>query len=355
MNQPTTANVPETSSSPDPEALLQLRDVSVHFRIANRHRTRPEGVIRAVDGVTFSVAGGATFGLVGESGSGKSTIARVILGLVEPTSGTIIVAGHDTRELKGGARRAHGRLVQVVLQDPFSSLDPRMNVGEIIAEPITLAYPMKGRTTATRSRITELLQLVGLPASSSKLHPHQFSGGQRQRVAIARALASRPVLIVLDEPTSALDVSIRAQILNLLKDIQTNLGVTYLVISHDLATIAYMASEVAVMYLGRIVERGPIQDLYRRPNHPYTWLLLASALGGNRVRDTELAVAGEIPTAMRLPSGCRFHPRCTLRTKLKVGDANRCTTDEPDLRELSPGRWSACHFPQEMVQLDGPV
>jgi ABC-type glutathione transport system ATPase component len=260
------------------DKLVRLEDVHVHYEVragmfAARHAT-----IRAVDGVTFSVARGQTLGLVGSSGSGKSTIARLIMGMQQPTSGSVFVAGQDLGAIAADARLALQRSRQIVLQDPFSSLNPRMKVRDIIAEPIAPQSYIQGRSAqaAMNERVEELLGLVGLPANRADLYPQQFSGGQRQRIAVARALAPRPDLLILDEPTSALDVSVRAQILTLLKNLQERLGLTYLVISHDLVTVAYLASEVAVMHAGKIVESGPTVSVYENPQHPVTLELIAS-------------------------------------------------------------------------------
>ncbi len=325
--------------------LVELRDVCVDYQIRERLFGEPT-ILKAVDGVSFGIDAGQTFGLVGETGCGKTTIAKVILRMERPTAGDILVAGEDIGRLSGGRLRAHSRLVQVVLQDPYASLDLRMTVGEIIAEPLTRGNPVASRSRKVRARVAEMLELVGLDAASSRLFPHQFSGGQRQRIAIARALGSNPRLVILDEPTSALDVSIRAQILNLLKDLQTEVQVTFLFISHDLATVAYMAPRVAVMYLGRIVEIGLTSAVYREPRHPYTQLLLASvprsdaSLGQSA---EALAAAGDIPRHV-VPPGCRFHPRCALRARLDPQLAVRCETEDPALREVGEGHQSACHF-----------
>jgi ABC-type glutathione transport system ATPase component len=271
------------------DELVQLREVSVHYR-SRQGILRRLAEIVAVDGVSLSIRRGETLGLVGGTGSGKSTIAQVVMGMLEPTAGSIEIAGRDLWTIDASERLAIQRAVQVVMQDPYSSLDPRMTVGDIVAEPLTLGLKPRGvRGREVEARVAELLGLVGLSPTRAGSYPHQFSGGQRQRIAIARALAPRPELIVLDEPTSALDVSVRAQILTLLKSLQAELGVTYLIISHDLVTVSYLASEVAVMHSGKIVETGEVRSLYRSPTHPYTIELLASSpsagggfLGRNR-------------------------------------------------------------------------
>jgi oligopeptide transport system ATP-binding protein len=261
------------------EEIVRLRDISVHYRSRQGLLRRPIDIV-AVDRVSLSIKRGETLGLVGGTGSGKSTIAQVVMGMLEPTAGTIEIAGRDLWKIDAAERLAIQRAVQVVMQDPYSSLDPRMTVGDIIAEPLTLGLRTRGAARREiEARVAELLTLVGLSPSRAGSYPHQFSGGQRQRIAVARALAPRPQLIVLDEPTSALDVSVRAQILTLLKSLQTELGVTYLIISHDLVTVSYLASEVAVMHRGKIVETGEVRSLYRSPTHPYTIELLASSPG----------------------------------------------------------------------------
>jgi oligopeptide transport system ATP-binding protein len=333
----------------EPEVIISLKDLHVTYQVRRGWFSRDRVDINAVDGVDLIVRRGRTTGLVGGTGSGKSTIAQVVMSMVEPTSGEALVGGHDLAKVKGQERLALQRLVQVVLQDPYSSLDPRMKVGSIIAEPLTLGRPQPtgNRRKAIDARVAELLGLVGLRANRAGRYPHQFSGGQRQRIAIARALAPNPELIVLDEPTSALDVSVRAQILTLLKRIQVELGVTYLIISHDLVTVAYLASDVAVMNQGRIVEFAPTRMLYRQPRHPYTLELLASAPGADR---SSLAQARPAPPAQPLPEGgCRFAPRCRLRASL--GDPARCIEEDPQLIEVGPKHEAACHFADKVPSL----
>jgi oligopeptide/dipeptide ABC transporter ATP-binding protein len=325
--------------------VLDIEDLSVRFNI--RRGVLRQGIVRtvrAVDGVGFAIDEGMTFGLVGESGSGKSTVARTVMGMVQPTRGRIRLAGVDPRELGGGQLQRHRQLAQMVFQDPYSSLDPRMKVRRIIAEPLVSRGDAGGRK-AIRLRVDELLELVGLPSSSADKYPHQFSGGQRQRIAIARALAPNPRLIVLDEPTSALDVSVRAQILNLLKELQTVRHLSYLFISHDLLTVAYMASRVAVMYLGRIVEIGSTAEVYETPSHPYTQALLASIPGESGEIGTTLSAEYEIPSAMNVPAGCRFKGGCLLRRQL--GDPHECDAVDPVLRAVEADHSAACHFISE--------
>ena len=293
------------------------------------------GLVRAVDSVSFTLDVGATLGLVGESGCGKTTTSKLILGLEPPTAGGIRFAGEDVLALGAEARRRYRRSVQAVFQDPYASLDPRMRVGSIIAEPLVINE--RSGAAGRRHRVQELLDLVGLPARAADLFPHEFSGGQRQRIAIARALALSPKLIVLDEPVSALDVSIRAQILNLLTDLQRRLGISYLFISHDLAAVAHMSHTIAVMYLGKIVELGDAEAITLEPKHPYTKALFAAALPIDFDTATEeVVLSGEVPSPLDPPSGCRFHTRCPYVLP-------QCATDEPPLRSEA-GRLVACHL-----------
>ena len=328
--------------------LVEVENLRVSYA-SSRGLARSGAAVLAVDGVSFSIRAGETLGLVGGTGSGKSTIAQVIMGMVAPTSGVVRIAGHA---LGTAGRRSESEihsLRQVVLQDPYSSLNPRMRVGDIIAEPLVRGGRSlrSGARRQVRERVVSLLALVGLSADKMDLYPHQFSGGQRQRIAIARALAPDPALVVLDEPTSALDVSVRAQILTLLKRLQTELGVTYLVISHDLVTVTYLASTIAVMHRGRIVERGPTMDLYRGPRHPYTLELIDSAPGA-----TGAFLTKERPTESRdeLPPGaCGYAYRCPLRTLL--GQPAKCVEEDPQLRADGGDHAAACHFADETTRI----
>jgi len=317
------------------DPLLEVADLAKHFAVRQGAFAWSRALVRAVDGVSFTLEAGKTLGLVGESGCGKTTTSRLVLGLEEPTAGTIRFEGQDVLALGGESRRHYRRSVQAVFQDPYASLDPRMRVGTIVAEPLVINTDLDA--AARRRRVAELLELVSLPDRAAGLYPHEFSGGQRQRIAIARALALSPKLVVLDEPVSALDVSIRAQILNLLTDLQKRLGLAYLFIAHDLAAVAHMSHTIAVMYLGKIVELGDADAVALQPRHPYTQALFAAALpidlDGPRADGT---LAGEVPSPLRPPSGCRFHPRCPHAMP-------HCGTEQPTLREEAD-RLVACYL-----------
>jgi len=315
--------------------LLEVRGLVKHFPVRSGLFGGSQKVVRAVDDVSFMIEPGTTLGLVGESGCGKTTTAKLILLLEKPTGGEIRFDGESLASLDADGLRRYRKSVQAVFQDPFASLSPRMRVGSIIAEPLVTNERLSAAELGTRLR--KVLDLVGLPARSAQLFPHEFSGGQRQRIAIARALTLSPRLIVLDEPVSALDVSIRAQILNLLRDLQRELGLAYLFIAHDLAAVAHMSQVIAVMYLGRVVETGDARTLVSRPRHPYTQALFAAALPSHPddSRD-EIVLAGDVPSPLDPPSGCRFHTRCP-----KV--MAHCSIDEPKLACVD-GRDVACHL-----------
>ena len=339
MNRADLADASPSTPSRDPEgALLQIRDLKVHFPVTRGTIfQRRVGAIRAVDGVTFHIRRGETFGLVGESGSGKSTIGRTILQLVKPTSGQVVLEGEDLGSLKGRDLRRVRRRLGIVAQDPFGSLNPRMKAGDIVGEPLKIHGLSRSRQDY-RHQVSELLETVGLNSAMASRFPHEFSGGQRQRLGVARALAARPSCIVLDEPVSALDVSIQAQIINLLQNLQEEFGIAYLFIAHDLSVVRHISHRVAVMYLGKIVEIADKEKLYKEPMHPYTNALLSAVPIADPVRDRQrqrIILEGDIPSPMNPPSGCVFHTRCPIA----VGD---CKNYVPELRELASAHDGAC-------------
>jgi oligopeptide/dipeptide ABC transporter ATP-binding protein len=323
----------EASSAP-PTPLLEVRNLTKRFT------GRGGGVVRAVENVSFSISRGATFALVGESGCGKTTVTKLVLGLEKPTSGEILFHGANLARASSSAMHAYRREAQAVFQDPYSSLNPRLRVRTIIAEPL-MAHGI-GDRASQRTRVAEVLDVVGLPKTAVDLYPHEFSGGQRQRIAIARALALKPSFMVLDEPISALDVSIRAQILNLLADIQDQFGLTYLIVAHDLALVEHFSSSVGVMYLGSMAELGPTEAVFSAPLHPYTKALLASVPRPDPEHRAPVGVIkGEIGSAMAPPPGCKFHPRCPFAVEI-------CKTMPPVDRVLAPDQIVACHLAESI-------
>jgi oligopeptide/dipeptide ABC transporter ATP-binding protein len=317
------------------QPLLEAVDLAKHFPVKRGVFGRARGAVRAVDGVSFVVEKGRTLGVVGESGCGKTTTAKLVLGLEEPTGGTLRFGGNDVAAFDAAGRRKYRRGIQAVFQDPYASLNPRMRVSQIIMEPLLTHERVEG--AEVKKRLERLLDLVGLPAKAASLFPHEFSGGQRQRIAIARSLSLSPSLVVLDEPVSALDVSIRAQILNLLRDLQSELGLAYLFIAHDLAAVAHMSHTIAVMYLGRIVELGAASTVATASRHPYTRALFAAALPSHPdEKREEIVLAGEVPSPLNPPAGCHFHPRCP-------SVMSRCRSEEPKLRTID-GIRVACHL-----------
>ena len=323
------------------DALVSVTDLTKHFPIMKGVFRRQVGAVRAVDGISFDIFRGETLGLVGESGSGKSTAGRTVLRLEKPTAGSIRFEGRDLSTLSNSQLRKLRPNMQMVFQNPHSSLNPRMTVASIIGEPLVEHRSLTKQER--RRRIGELLELVGLDPSHANRYPHEFSGGQRQRIGIARAIALDPDFIVCDEPIAALDVSIQAQVVNVLERIQDELGLAYLFISHDMSMIRHIADRVAVMYLGRIVELAPVDQLYERPKHPYTRALHSAVpvpdpvVEGQRVR---VILKGDIPSPAHPPSGCTFHTRCPVAR-------DRCAVDVPEYREIEPGHFVACHFADE--------
>jgi len=334
----------DSGSGSNGDALLEVTDLRTHFPIRKGIFSRITGWVKAVDGVTFVVRRGKTLGLVGESGCGKTTVGRTILRLIPATEGTVRFDGRDIFALRRPEMRNLRKRMQIIFQDPVGSLNPRMTVGTIVGEALTVHRIARGRQR--QRRVAELLERCGLSASPMNRYPHEFSGGQRQRIGIARALALQPDLVICDEPVSALDVSIQSQILNLLKDLQTEFGLSYLFIAHNLAVVEHFSDDLAVMYLGRIMEIAESQEIYRNPKHPYTQVLLAAVPEPDpTARHTSVTLSGEVPSPIDPPSGCPFHPRCPLAVDL-------CREVVPELirrKGCAPGHRSACHRADELT------
>jgi len=321
------------------ETLLEAHDLVKHFAVRASSFRRGGELVHAVDGVSLDVRRGETLGVVGESGCGKSTLGRLLVRLHEPTSGTIRFGGDDITTLSRRELRPFRREMQMIFQDPYASLNPRKRVGQILEDPFRIHHEL-GRSE-TRARVRELLEIVGLSPDHVNRYPHEFSGGQRQRIGVARALALNPKLIVADEPVSALDVSIQAQVINLLDDLQDDFDLTYVFIAHDLGVVHHVSDRIAVMYLGVIVEIGPSDPLFLNPVHPYTEALLSAIPaieGDEEVRRERIVLEGEVPSPVNPPSGCRFHPRCRYATEI-------CRTELPPLNDHGGGRFAACHHP----------
>ena len=340
--------VAATSTAAQAPPVVALERVSRQFAVqVGGFFSRKHAFVRAVDDVSLTIANGETLGVVGESGCGKTTLARLILRDLPPTGGRIRFDGRAIDEMSADQRQALTRLVGAVFQDPFSSLNPRHRVGTIVIEPAVILGSV--RRGARRAAVAELLKLVGLPAQAADYYPHEFSGGQRQRIAVARALSVNPRLLILDEPISALDVSIRAQIINLFKDVQRSFNLAYMFIAHDLASVYHMADRVAVMYLGQVLETGETIELYSRPSHPYTQALLAASLPIDpRERDAAVVLGGEAASPLNPPPGCRFHTRCPLAF-------DRCRSEAPPAVEVAPGHQAACFLAGNLHALDPAV
>jgi oligopeptide transport system ATP-binding protein len=316
--------------------LLEVKHLKKHFPIKGGVFSKTIGYVYAVDDINFTLEKGETLGLVGESGCGKSTTGRTILRLIEPTDGAIYFEGQDITNLDKSAMRALRREMQIIFQDPYASLNPRMTVGSIIGEPLEIHKIAKG--SEKQERVASLLQKVGLRAEDMRKYPHEFSGGQRQRIGIARALALNPKLIVCDEPVSALDVSIQAQVINLLEDLQAEFGLSYLFIAHNLNVVEHISNRVAVMYLGQIVELASDEELYRNPQHPYTEALLSAVpIPDPTVKKKRIILEGDVPSPINPPKGCHFHTRCMYKDKI-------CEEVEPEFKDIGGGHWVACHF-----------
>ncbi|MBX3500501.1 MAG: dipeptide ABC transporter ATP-binding protein [Alphaproteobacteria bacterium] len=319
------------------EPLLKVKDLKKHFAVRGGVLSRIVDHVHAVDGVSLEVAQGETLGVVGESGCGKSTTGRCILRLIEPTSGEIWFQGQDVRQMGGEKLRALRRDMQIIFQDPYASLNPRLTVGGIIGEALQI-HNLAKNNKEIEERVVGLLETVGLRPEYMHRYPHEFSGGQRQRIGIARALAVEPKLIVCDEPVSALDVSVQAQVINLLEDLQEKFGLTYLFIAHDLSVVEHISDRVAVMYLGRVVEVATAKDLYANPKHPYTEALLSAVpIPDPKAKRKRIVLQGDVPNPIRPPSGCHFHTRCPIAVE-------RCSKDVPHLKQTAQGHWVSCHL-----------
>ena len=335
--------MPVVAPAPSPagQPLVRVRDLVKHFPIRGGIMQRTVGMVQAVDGVSFEVRRGETLGLVGESGCGKTTVGRLILRLIEPTSGSIEFDGTELTTLKGSALKPYRRRMQIIFQDPYASLDPRTPIGDSIGEGLRIHG--LGSDAERREKVATMMDLVGLQSYHARRYPHEFSGGQRQRIGIARALVLEPDLVVCDEPVSALDVSIQAQVLNLLKQLQRELGLTYVFVAHNMGVVEHISDRVAVMYLGRIAELADRRELFRQQEHPYTQALMSAIpIPDPTLRRQRVILMGDVPSPVNPPTGCRFHPRCPLRQQM--GDPAICAESVPPLIELGGEHLCACHF-----------
>ena len=317
--------------------LLEVKNLKVHFPVKHGLFSRVSGIVKAVDDVSFELSAGETVGLVGESGCGKTTLGRAIMRLIEPTFGSVWFDGEDITKLSGDALRERRRKFQMIFQDPYGSLNPRMTIEQVIGEALDI-HGLADTQTARKKRISELLEDVGLNAGHAQRYPHEFSGGQRQRIGIARALAVEPKMIVCDEPVSALDVSVQAQIINLLRDLQQERGLAYLFVAHDLAVVEHISRRVMVMYLGKVVEMADARTITRNARHPYTQALLSAVPAIDpETKAKRIVLGGDVPSPISPPAGCTFHPRCPVVEE-------HCRVEIPPLREVAPGHWVACHL-----------
>jgi peptide/nickel transport system ATP-binding protein/oligopeptide transport system ATP-binding protein len=343
-------DVRTSAEAPNEGALVDVRGLTKVFPIKGGILQRTVAEVRAVDGIDFSIRRGEALGLVGESGCGKTTVGRLLLRLIDPTAGQILFEGEDLAKLSGSALRPYRRRMQIIFQDPYASLDPRSAVGDSIGDGLRIHGVSSGKER--RARVERIMDLVGLQRYHARRYPHEFSGGQRQRIGIARALVLEPDLVVCDEPVSALDVSIQAQVLNLLRSLQKELGLTYLFIAHNMGVVEHISDRVAVMYLGRIMEQTSRETMYRDPRHPYTQALMSAIpIADPEMRRKRVILRGDVPSPVNPPTGCNFHPRCWLREQL--GNPEVCATDVPALREIGERHRVACHFAEEAAK--GPA
>ncbi|MBA2254198.1 MAG: dipeptide ABC transporter ATP-binding protein [Chloroflexi bacterium] len=346
----TEVRAPATGVTETP--LVEMRDLVKVFPIKAGVLQRTMAEVRAVDGVNLRIHRGEALGLVGESGCGKTTVGRLLLRLIDPTAGQILFEGEDIAKLSGHDLRPYRRRAQIIFQDPYASLDPRSAIGDSIGDGLRIHGMSDAKQR--RARVARMMDLVGLQPYQARRYPHEFSGGQRQRIGIARALILEPDLVVCDEPVSALDVSIQAQVLNLLRSLQKELGLTYLFIAHNMGVVEHISDRVAVMYLGRVAEQSTRETMYRDPRHPYTQALMSAIpIADPEMRRKRVILRGDVPSPVNPPSGCNFHPRCWLREQLD--EPAICASDVPQLREIGEGHRAACHFTEEARQGPGPV